>query len=107
MRLLLGASQRQDEVLRGLNQTREMLMKASRLKKTVWEQTRSMEGYRNRAVLKGMNMGSTGEEWGELTDGEDWFDGEEWGIEEGLGKGAEEEEEMPVERKTTRGRRRD
>lgn len=105
LRLLLAASQRQDEVLRGLNSIREMLMKANHMKKMVWRWTRSMEGYRNHAISKGAPDDAEEDEWGELTDGEDYFDMEEWNVDKPLLKGVEEEAEEEVAGKKTRGRR--
>lgn len=104
-RLLLAASQRQDEVLRGLNQIQELLLKADRMRKQVWSMARSMEGYRNHAAAKGLPVDGNHEDWGELTDGEDFFDMEEWRVDEPLGKGVEEEAEEELPGKKTRGRR--
>jgi hypothetical protein len=43
---------------------------------------------------------------GELSDGEDWYDREEWGLEEDLKKGQfEEEDDTANQGKKTRGRR--
>ena len=46
---------------------------------------------------------------GEMSDGEDWYDQEEWGLDGQLGKGKDEEEEEGVVatgKKSTRQRRR-
>lgn len=67
-----------------------------------------MEGTREYMAAGGV------EGWGEevgvtLSDGEDWYDMEEWGLEEVLEKGKEEEDEgvgeQVVSGKKTRGRR--
>lgn len=43
---------------------------------------------------------------GEMSDGEDWYDKDEWGLEEDLRKGhAEDEDDIMVQGKKTRGRR--
>ncbi|KAH0603684.1 uncharacterized protein H6S33_007343 [Morchella sextelata] len=102
--LLSTAVQRQDEFLRGLGKVRDGLLRAERLRKGVWGWCRAMEG--TREYLGG---GEVEEVVGvALSDGEDWYDGEAWGLEEALEKGKEEEEdgvETVVQGKKTRGRR--
>lgn len=102
--LLSTAVQRQDEFLRGLGKVRDGLLRAERLRKGVWGWCRAMEGTRD--YLGG---GEVEEVVGTaLSDGEDWYDADAWGLEEGLEKGKEEEEdgvETVVQGKKTRGRR--
>ncbi|KAK7511346.1 RXT2-like protein [Phyllosticta citriasiana] len=87
---LLMYIQKQEEVVR---QTRGLymgLMEADRKRRLVLKWTRA-EGH-----------------VGEMSDGEDWVDKEEWGLTEDLVKGKEEEEEEGVvQGKKTRTRRRD
>lgn len=88
-RLLLVYVQKQGEVVRGASTLLSNLRRADRLRRTVWRWCRS------EAHL------------GEMSDGEDWVDAEEWGIgTEGLKKGEEvEEEEVVSGGKKTRQRR--
>jgi len=86
-RLLSSYIQKQEEVCRGAARLYTGLQKALRLRKTVWMWCRA-EGH-----------------VGEMSDGEDWYDCEEWGLEEGLKKGEEAEEEEVVTGKKTRNRR--
>ncbi|OMP88460.1 Transcriptional regulatory protein rxt2 [Diplodia seriata] len=87
---LLMYIQKQEEVVR---QTRALymgLMEADRKRKMVLKWTKA-EGH-----------------VGEMSDGEDWVDKEEWGLTEDLVKGKEEEEEEGVvQGKKTRARRRE
>lgn len=90
VRLALSAYvQRQEEVVRQCNTLLDGLRKAQRMKKTVWSWCRN-EGH-----------------LGEMSDGEDWVDMDEWGLEEPLKKGEEvEDEEVAVGlTKKTRNRR--
>lgn len=73
-RILSALVQKQEEVARGASALYEGLLKAQRLSKTVWRWCRA-EGH-----------------VGEMSDGEDWVDLEEWGLEVGLKKGMEEGE---------------
>lgn len=111
-RLLATAVQRQDEFLRGLNKVRDGLLRAERCRKTVWGWCRGMEGTREYlAAQAGEEPWKMDEEVGyALSDGEDWYDMEQWGLEEVLEKGKEEEDEggvgeVVVHGKKTRGRR--
>lgn len=81
--------QKQEEVSRGVTKLHHGLLKADRLRQTVlaWSKAEAHVG--------------------EMSDGEDWYDLEEWGLDEDLKKGEdEEEEETPTSgKKTTRNRR--
>ena len=80
--------QKQEEVVRGTVRMWESLLKANRMRKSVFEWCKA-EGH-----------------LGEMSDGEDWYDKEEWGLDEGLRKGQEEEDDETVNQsKKTRGRR--
>lgn len=106
-RLLLACSQRQEEFMRGLKKVHQGLLQARHRKKDVWRWCRSMEGVRNYQASKlGKHPTEVTEEEMEqgLSDNEDWFDKEEWGLEQDLVKGKEEEEEEEKTKKT-RGRR--
>jgi hypothetical protein len=74
-RLLQLYIQKQEEIARGSEKIYEGLMRAERLRKLVLKWCKA-EGH-----------------LGEMSDGEDWVDGEEWGLTEPLKKGQEEEEE--------------
>lgn len=88
-RMLILYVQKQEEVCRGAEKLYEGLLKADRQRMTVFKWCKA-EGH-----------------VGEMSDGEDWYDKEEWGLEEeGLRKGHnDEEEEGIVQGKKTRGRR--
>lgn len=111
-RLLSAAVQRQEEFLRGLNVVRNDLLRAQNLRKKVWGWCRTMEGMRTYHQHLSEVSGNAGK-WdideGEnvgLSDGEDWYDKEEWGLDGPLEKGREEEdEEMLPQGKKTRGRK--
>ncbi|KAI0133625.1 RXT2-like protein [Xylariales sp. AK1849] len=90
-RLLQLWVQKQEEVCRGAKRLNEGLLRADRLRKTVlqWSKYEAHVGP-NR----------------DMSDGEDWYDKEEWGLEEDLKKGQDEEEEDTVQAtKKTRARR--
>lgn len=91
IRMVLSAyAQRQEEVVRQCKTLLAGLQKALHLKQTVWSWCRN-EGH-----------------VGEMSDGEDWIDMEEWGLDEPLKKGEEvEDEEVAVglTTKKTRNRR--
>ncbi|KAL5334050.1 RXT2-like protein [Aspergillus crustosus] len=93
-RLLWSYVQKQEETVRGFEHMLESLLRACRMKDDVLEWCKS-EGH-----------------VGELSDGEDWYDREKWGLGEGedLKKGADEDDIEPVEEsrasnKRGRGRR--
>ena len=90
-RLLQLYVQRQEEICRGSQRLYEGLLKADRLRKTVffWSKAEAHCG-----------------ESRDLSDGEDWYDMAEWGLEEPLKKGHDdEEEEAQQNQKKTRNRR--
>lgn len=83
--------QKQEEVCRGTERLHEGLLRAERLRAEVlrWSKAEAHCGP-NR----------------DLSDGEDWYDKEEWGLTEDLKKGHdEEEEETTTQAKTRRARR--
>lgn len=86
--LLWAYIQKQEVTVRLLTETLEMLRKAHRMKEEVWEWCKA-EGH-----------------LGEMSDGEDWYDGEQWGLAPGeeLRKGADEDE-VEVEESRERGKR--
>lgn len=88
-RMLVLYVQKQEEVCRGANKLYEGLLKADRQRMTVFKWCKA-EGH-----------------VGEMSDGEDWFDREEWGLEEeGLRKGHNDDEDEGVAQgKKSRGRR--
>jgi len=80
--------QKQEEVVRGVERLYGGLLMADRMQKVVIKWCKA-EGH-----------------IGEMSDGEDWYDKEEWGLEEDLKKGQlEEEDETANQGKKTRGRR--
>jgi hypothetical protein len=91
-RLLQLYVQKQEEVCRGAKRLSEGLQRADRLRKTVFQWSK----YEAHA---GPNR--------DMSDGEDWYDKEEWGFEEDLKKGQDEEEEDTTQptKKSTRNRR--
>ena len=87
-RMLILYVQKQEEVCRSANKLYEGLLKADRQRTTVFKWCKA-EGH-----------------VGEMSDGEDWYDKEEWGLEEGLRKGHnDDDDEGVVPGKKTRGRR--
>ena len=89
-RLLLSYVQKQEEVCRGSDRLHAGLLRADRLRRTVlrWAKAEAHVG--------------------EMSDGEDWYDKDEWGLEEDLKKGHEEDEDdggAGTQGKKTRGRR--
>jgi hypothetical protein len=83
--------QKQEEICRGARKLHDGLLKADRLRKEVlrWSKAEAHCGP-NR----------------DMSDGEDWYDKEEWGLEEDLKKGQdEEEEETGTTTKKTRNRK--
>jgi hypothetical protein len=87
-RLLQLYIQKQEEICRGSQKIYDGLMQAERLRKTVLKWAKA-DGH-----------------LGEMSDGEDWYDKEEWGLSEDLKKGQDEEEEdAATTAKKTRTRR--
>jgi hypothetical protein len=87
-RLLQLYIQKQEEICRGSQKIYEGLMRAERLRKSVLKWAKA-DGH-----------------LGEMSDGEDWYDKEEWGLTEDLKKGQDEEEEdAATTAKKTRTRR--
>ncbi|MCJ1405559.1 hypothetical protein MMC11_008787 [Xylographa trunciseda] len=87
-RILIMWVQKQEEVVRGVERLYGGLLKADLMQKMVIKWCKA-EGH-----------------VGEMSDGEDWYDKEEWGLEEDLKKGQlEEEDETTNQGKKTRGRR--
>jgi hypothetical protein len=90
-RLLQLYIQKQEEVCRGVQKVYDGLMKADRYRKQVMKWAKA-EGH------VGVNR--------DMSDGEDWYDKEEWGLDEDLKKGQDEEEEdAATTAKKTRTRR--
>lgn len=90
-RLLQLWVQKQEEVSRGTKKLHEGLLRADRLRKTVlrWAKAEAHSGTNK-----------------DMSDGEDWYDQEEWGLEEDLKKGHDEEEEdQQLPNKKTRNRK--
>ncbi|KAK3937860.1 hypothetical protein QBC46DRAFT_391553 [Diplogelasinospora grovesii] len=90
-RLLQLYVQKQEEVCRGTKRLYEGLLKADRYRKTVWQWAKA-------EAHCGPNR--------DMSDGEDWYDKEEWGLTEDLKKGEDEvEEDTTQTQKKTRNRR--
>ncbi|KAH6724782.1 RXT2-like protein [Leptodontidium sp. MPI-SDFR-AT-0119] len=90
-RLLQLYIQKQEEVCRGAQKVYDGLLKADRYRKLVMKWAKA-EGH------VGTNR--------DMSDGEDWYDKEEWGLDEDLKKGQDEEEEdAATTAKKTRTRR--
>ena len=77
-RLLVAYVQKQEEVVRGAEMMYTGLLRADRMRRTVFRWCKA-EGH-----------------LGEMSDGEDWYDKEEWGLDEDLKKGHDDEEEDNV-----------
>ncbi|KAI9795780.1 MAG: hypothetical protein M1835_005224 [Candelina submexicana] len=87
-RLLLLYVQKQEEICRGAEKLNNGLLQADRMRRTV------------------MKWAKAEAHVGEMSDGEDWYDKDEWGLDEDLRKGHEEEEDDGNNHgKKTRGRR--
>lgn len=87
-RVLMSYVQKQEEVCRGAGKLYEGLLRADRMRKTVLKWCKAEAHV------------------GEMSDGEDWYDKEEWSLDEDLKKGHEEEEDESANQgKKTRGRR--
>jgi len=90
-RLLQLYIQKQEEVCRGAQRVYEGLLKAERYRHLVYKWTKA-------EAHVGVNR--------DMSDGEDWYDPDEWGLDEPLKKGENEEEEDPqTQAKKTRTRR--
>jgi hypothetical protein len=90
-RLLLLYVQKQEEICRGTKRLYEGLLKADRYRKTVWRWAKA-------EAHCGPNR--------DMSDGEDWYDKEEWGLTEDLKKGEDEvEEDAAQPQKKTRNRK--
>lgn len=87
-RMVMLFVQKQEEVCRGAERLYIGLLRADRMRKTVFKWCKA-EGH-----------------VGEMSDGEDWYDKEEWGLDEDLRKGHDDEEDdATTQVKKTRGRR--
>ena len=87
-RMVMMYVQKQEEVCRGVEKLYDGLLKADSQRKTVYKWCKA-EGH-----------------VGEMSDGEDWYDKEEWGLEEDLRKGHnDDDEDNVIQGKKTRGRR--
>jgi len=88
-RLLWSYIQKQEETVRGFEHMLESLLRACRMKEDVLEWCKA-EGH-----------------VGEMSDGEDWYDHEKWGLAEGedLKKGADEDEIEAVDESRATGKR--
>lgn len=90
-RLLALYVQKQEEVCRGAKKLYLGLLRAEKLRKEVWHWSKA-------EAHSGPNR--------DMSDGEDWYDKEEWGLTEDLKKGQDEEEEdTQTTGKKTRNRR--
>ncbi len=90
-RLLQLYVQKQEEVCRGTKKLYEGLLQADRYRKTVWQWAKA-------EAHAGPNR--------DMSDGEDWYDKEEWGLTEDLKKGEDEvEEDTTQTQKKTRNRK--
>ena len=90
-RLLQLWVQKQEEVTRGTKKLYEGLLQADRRRKTVFKWAKA-------EAHSGVNR--------DMSDGEDWYDRDEWGLAEELKKGHDEEEEDAQQtQKKTRNRR--
>ena len=79
--------QKQEEIVRGTEKLLHGLLRALRLRRNVYRWCKAESHV------------------GEMSDGEDWYDMEEWGLDEPLRKGHDDEEEDPTQGKKTRARR--
>lgn len=87
--LLMAYVQKQEEVARATADLYRGLLQADRMRQDVFKWSKA-EGH-----------------IGEMSDGEDWYDGEEWGLDQELLKGRDEEEDETAAagKKSTRQRR--
>jgi hypothetical protein len=88
-RLLLMLVQKREESVLGLQRLRDGLLKSNKLRARVFKWSKAEAHV------------------GEMSDGEDWYDKEEWGLDADLKKGQEEDESdaAAAQRKPTRTRR--
>lgn len=88
-RLLTMYVQKQEEICRGAEKLYDGLLQADRQRREVLQWCKA-----ERHV-------------GEMSDGEDWYDKEEWGLDANLAKGQDDEDgdANPIQGKKTRGRR--
>lgn len=87
-RMVMLYVQKQEEVCRGAEKLYVGLLRADRMRKTVYKWCKAEAHV------------------GEMSDGEDWYDKDEWGLDEDLRKGHDDEEDDAVTQgKKTRGRR--
>lgn len=87
-RMVMLYVQKQEEVCRGAEKLYVGLLRADQMRKTVFKWCKAEAHV------------------GEMSDGEDWYDKEEWGLDEDLRKGHDDEEDDAVTQgKKTRGRR--
>lgn len=90
-RLLLLYVQKQEEICRGARRLYEGLLRAERYRRTVWQWAKA-------EAHCGPNR--------DMSDGEDWYDKDEWGLTEDLKKGEDEvEEDTGQSQKKTRNRK--
>ncbi|KAL2266200.1 hypothetical protein VTJ83DRAFT_5552 [Remersonia thermophila] len=90
-RLLLLYVQKQEEICRGARKLAEGLLRADRLRRQVF-------GWAKAEAHCGPNR--------DMSDGEDWYDREEWGLTEDLKKGEDDvEEDTTQTQKKTRNRK--
>ncbi|TQS35851.1 hypothetical protein Golomagni_03717 [Golovinomyces magnicellulatus] len=82
--------QKQEEVCRGVQKIYDGLLKADRWRKLIMKWAKA-DGH------VGVNR--------DMSDGEDWYDNEEWNLDEDLKKGQDEEEDAATAAKKTRTRR--
>jgi len=87
-RLLVTYIQKQEEVVRGHQKIFEGLSRANRHRKMVLEWCKA-DGHT-----------------GEMSDGEDWYDKEHWGLNEDLRKGVHDEDEVETAVTGEKGKRR-
>ncbi|KAF1837571.1 hypothetical protein BDW02DRAFT_586535 [Decorospora gaudefroyi] len=87
--LLLAYVQKQEEVARMTSDLYQGLLQAERMRQDVFKWSKAEAHV------------------GEMSDGEDWYDNEEWGLEQDLAKGRDEEEDdtAVAGKKSTRQRR--
>lgn len=87
--LLMAYVQKQEEVARITSDLYQGLLQADRMRQDVYKWSKAEAHV------------------GEMSDGEDWYDNEEWGLEQDLGKGRDEEEDdtAVAGKKSTRQRR--